>query len=255
MALPIMVAFVLFVVSRWQLASPVYSTRLQRELEARRKRPSQQFGQSGDTSTFNGATGCTHTVLQWLIWRTKGKWQTHDQISRVALYPWPAGNRARRGLRPSEVQRVINHYGLDYKIVFGWSALQVAHASKLGLVGFAHVYGWWPERRGYTYNGVKADGHPNGYADITKYSHGGRTQLTGFNNGRHMGMLIGYAPDPDGPDLYYTWEPNHGSPARPEKPPYDRVSWTQFYRVYDSYQRVAGLTRYAIVRKGAKQDG
>lgn len=233
--------------------SLTYPPLLRSLLEKRRKHPTQQFGGTDDESTYNGATGCTHEVLRFLIWLKSGRWVSHDQISKAAGYPWPSHNPDRRGLRVGEVQAVINHYGLDYKVVYGWSAPQVARASRLGPVGFAHIYGWWPERRGYTYRGVTADGHPNGYAQVTAYSRGGRTQLTGFNLGRHMGMLFGYASDPDGPDAYYCWEPNHGSPARPERPPYDRMTSGQFYRVYDSWQKVAGLTRYAIVRKGANQ--
>jgi hypothetical protein len=223
--------------------SLVYSARLKREIVARRARPSQQFGQKDDETTFNGATGCTHTVLQWMIWRTKGKWVTHDVISHYATYPVAQFNPKRRGMRPSEVQRVIDHYGLPYKIVHGWSVLSIAKASKLGLVGFGHLYPWWPEWRGFRYGNVKADGKPNGYATPTGKA--GRTQLSGFY-GRHFGMLLGYATQ-DGPDLYYAWEPNHGSAVRPEKPPYDRMSYVQFERLVKSFG-----TTYAVVPKGAK---
>jgi hypothetical protein len=217
-----------------------YSARLKREMLARRAKPSQQFGQSHDVRTKNGATGCTDTVLQWMIWRTKGKWVTQDEIRRIA----GVLNVLDRGLRPAEVQRVINHYGLPYKIVNGWSPLAIAKASKLGLVGIAHLYPWWPEWRGFRYGTVKADGKPNGYATPTGKA--GRTQLSGFY-GRHMGMLLGYATDPDGPDLYYGWEPNHGSAVRPEKPPYDRFSYDQWEGIVKSFG-----TTYAIVPKGAK---
>lgn len=230
--------------------SLTYPDRLRTAILARRKKPSQQFGQTGDVSTFGGATGCTHTILQWLIWEQKGRWYSHDDISRVAGYPWPANNRRMRGFMPSEVQRVVNTFGLPYKIVFGWDALRVARASKLGTVGFGHMYGYWPEWKGKTYQGVKADGTPNGYA--TPDRRAGRTQLRGFERGAHFGALFGYATDPNGPDLYYAWEPNHGSPARPEKPPYDRMTYGQFEKVYDSYRTQLKRTAYALVPKGAK---
>jgi hypothetical protein len=228
-----------------------YSPALRAEILARRKKPSQQFGQTGDSTTFNGASGCTHTVLQWLIWREKGKWQTHDQISKAArTYPRASSNPTRRGFRPAEVENVCDTYKLPYKVVRGWSALEVARASKLGPVGFGHMYGWWPEWKGFRYAGVKADGRPNGYATPTGKA--GRTQLRGFD-GRHFGLLLGYATDPDGPDLYYAWEPNHNSPARPEKPPYDRMSYDQFRDTYYSYQLVGRQELYALVPKGAKR--
>lgn len=229
--------------------SLTYSARLKREIVARRPSSkhgaSQQFGQANDNLTSNGATGCTDTVLQWMIWRSKGRWQTHNQIRQAARIYQNLG----RGLRPNEVQLVIDHYGLPYKIVRGWTALQVARASKLGLVGFGHMYGWWPEWRGFRYGTVRADGKPNGYATPTGKA--GRTQLSGFS-GRHFGMLLGYATDPSGPDMYYAWEPNHGSAVRPEKPPYDRMSFDQFERVYNSFRTVGGQTLYAVVPKGAK---
>lgn len=233
-----------------------YSERLKREIRARRGTAphgrSQQFGQPNSSLTTNGATGCTDTILQWLIWRTKGKWVSQNRIRNVAgIYRIVYGaNGERRGLRPDEVQRVLTYYQLPYKIVRGWSALQVARASRLGLVGFGHMYPWWPEWRGYRYGNVRADGHPNGYATPT--GHAGRTQLSGFY-GRHFGMLFGYATSPTEPDLYYGWEPNHGSAVRPERPPYDRMTFTQFARAYDSYQKVGGQTRYAIVHKDARQ--
>jgi hypothetical protein len=221
--------------------SLTYSERLKREIRARRAKPSQQFGQANDSLTSNGATGCTDTVLQWMIWRTKGRWYTHDQVRQAAgIYQVLS-----RGLRPSEVQRVIDHFGLPYKIVHGWPALSIARASKLGLVGVGQFYPWWPEWRGFRYGNVHADGKPNGYATPTGKA--GRTQLAGFT-GRHMGMLLGYATDPTGPDLYYGWEPNHGSAVRPERPPYDRMTFHQFQQVVESYG-----TTYAVVPKGAKE--
>jgi hypothetical protein len=230
--------------------SLVYSARLKREIVARRRTSphgaSQQFGQSGDISTFGGSTGCTHTVLQWMLWRSKGKWRTHDELSRIALYPFPKGNPNRRGFRPAEVQRILDHYGMPYKIVRGWPALSVWKASKLGLVGFGHLYPWWPEWRGFRYGSVKADGKPNGYATPTGKA--GRTQLAGFY-GRHFGMLLGYATQ-DGPDLGYAWEPNHGSSVRPERPPYDRMSFHQFENVFNSFKS-GGQSTYAVVPKGA----
>jgi hypothetical protein len=224
--------------------SLTYSPKLKREILARRAKPSQQFGQTDDESTFNGSSGCTHTVLQWLAWRVKGRWYSHDEVSRLAGYPSAANNPRRRGLYPSEVQRFCDRVGLPYRIKFGMTALAVARASKLGPVGFGHAYSWWPEWKGYRYGRITADGKPNGYATPTGKA--GRTQLAGFT-GAHFGMLLGYATDPDGPDLYYAWEPNHGSPVRPERPPYDRMTYEQFRRVYESYLKVLNRATYALV--------
>jgi hypothetical protein len=225
--------------------SLTYTPQLRKAIKKRRAWPVQQFGQANDYYTFGGATGCTQTVLQALIHLWFGTKVSQDTISRVAGYPLPGANPNRRGLRPSEVMRVVNHYHLPYKVVFGMPVLDVAHASKLAPVGFGHIYGWWPEWKGYHYGGTTADGHPNGYATPT--GHAGRTQLKGFNNGPHFGLLLGYAADPDAPDLYYAWEPNHNSASRPEKPPYDRMTYGQFTNVYESYRDVGHRSLYALV--------
>lgn len=221
-----------------------YTPRLRAEILARRRRPSQQFGQTGDVSTFGGATGCTHTILQWIIWRQTYVWYSHDDISRACGYPWPAQNPRKRGMTVSEVERVIQKYGLPYKVVRDRPALEVWKASKLGIVGVAIMYSHWPEWRGYRYAGRTADGKPNGYASPLRKA--GKTQLAGFY-GRHMTALLGYASDPKGPDLGYAFEPNHGSPARPEKPPYDRIRYAQFKEAYQSYRTFGRQALYALV--------
>lgn len=205
----------------------------------------QQFGQAADYYTFGGATGCTHVVLQWLVYLWKGRKVTQDDVSRACGYPLPGNNPGRRGLRPYEVQRAIAYYGLPYKVVFGLSASEVLTASKDGPVGFGHVYGYWPDWKGYYYGGTRADGRPNGFA--TPSGRAGRTQLTGFERGAHFGMVLGVAIGDDAPDLVYAFEPNHGSAARPEKPAYDRMTRAQLAKVYGSYTNVLGRSPYAIV--------
>lgn len=222
-----------------------FTAQLRKAILAARRWPAQQFGQAGDYYTFSGATGCTHTVLQRLIYLWTGRKVSHDTISRVAGYPPPGRNARRRGLTPQEVERVVKHYGLPYKVVFGLTYTEVIEASKKGPVGFGHAYGWWPEWKGYRYDGVRADGKPNGFANPSGKC--GRTQLTGFNQGAHFGLLLGVATDPAKPDVVYAHEPNHGSPARPEKPAYDRMTVAQFREVYDSYSDVLGRAPYALV--------
>jgi len=221
-----------------------YSPRLRAEILARRDAPTHQFGQRDSESTFGGATGCTQTVLQWIVWRATGTWQTIDDISSAAGYPWPGSNPRRRGMTIAEVEQVIDHYDLPYEVVRDRPTLEVWRASKLGVVGVAVMYSHWPEWRGYRYRAVTANGKPNGYA--TPLRKAGKTQLSGFY-GRHMTALLGYATDPRAPDLGYALEPNHGSTARPEKPPYDRISYRQFGIAYQSYRTVGGQPLYAIV--------
>lgn len=193
----------------------------------------QQFGQSGDYTTFNGATGCTHTILQRLIKAKTGSYVTHDTISRIASYPSPSANPNKRGLysggSDNEVGRVIAYYRLPYKIVFGWSWSSIQSRFSMGPVMLGVRYGYWPEDYGYVYHDVKADGRPGGYA-----IRGGKTQLYGFETGYHAVLALGTL-SVKGSLHAYANEPNHGSPARPEKPPYDEMLASQMARAYAMY--------------------
>jgi hypothetical protein len=200
----------------------------------------QQFGQGDDQSTFNGATGCTHTCLQRLIKMVTGHQVSHDEISKIAGYPWPASNKAMRGLRSgntgsSEVEKVLKHFHIPMKVVFGWSWAKLNAALwEYGVVEVAILYGYWPEWRGYHYQGVTADGRPGGYS-----IRGGKTQLRGFEKGAHATLYIGRKnyPKSTGAARYrlFANEPNHGSPSRPEKPDYDTVTTAQARRAYEQY--------------------
>lgn len=212
--------------------------RLDKALALRRARPYQQFGQTDDEYTFNGATGCTHTCLQTIALIWKDRYYSHDQISKLVGYPAPGNNGRMRGLNYTEVQRFFTKTGIPYKVKLGLSADAVLKASNLGPVLFGHAYSWTPEWYGRTYNGIKADGKPNGYA--SPLGKAGKTQLSGFT-GAHASLLLGYLTSA------YVHEPNHGSPARKEKPPYDTYSITEFKRMYDSYKRTLGRTPYAVV--------
>ena len=214
--------------------------------------PFQQFGQTGDVSTFNGATGCTHTDLQKLILALTGRMYSHDEISQVAGYPWPANNPTRRGLRfannsTNEVMRVVRKFGLPYEPYFYDGPLnaavwaRVGQAASVGPVMLAEKYSHHPERRGYRYNGTPADGKPNGYALLN-----GKTQLTGAEDIAHAVLLVAYWQSSTQGWIDDVFDPNHGSPARPEKPPYDRVTSKQVQVMVNSIRLLSVETATGI---------
>jgi hypothetical protein len=201
----------------------------------------QQFGQNGDSSTFNGATGCTHAVLQRLVKAKTGRHYTQDQISKIAGYPWPVNNPRDRGmLTPSEVQNVVDHFNLPYKVKYNLSWDEVIEATKRGPVIIGILYGYWPEMIGYKYGGSKADGKPGGFA-----FRNGKTQLSGFENGYHAVLILGEKLI-RGTRRTKANEPNHGSVTRPEKPDFDAVRSTGAERAYYKYS-ANGRTRFAWV--------
>jgi hypothetical protein len=227
------------------------SPRLQKAMDVREANPHQQFyPRTGKVYTANGATGCTHDVLAFLAFLWTGKRWTHDAISKAVGYPNQTLAARRRGLYPSEVQRFCQVAKIPYVVRFGMTATQVLAAAQLAPVGIGHSYSQWPEWLGYRYGGRTADGQPNGYASPLRKA--GRTQLVGFTppNDAHFGVVLGTDQVPGHPNPapeVFMWEPNHGSAARPERPPYDIVSDPQFRRVYDSYRNTLGRTPYALV--------
>jgi len=203
-----------------------------------KEHPIQQFGQSHDVSTFNGATGCTHTILQILILAKTGRLYSHDEISTIATYPWPKNNPNMRGLysggNDNEVGRVLRNFGIPMDIIFGanWRDL-IDIWSPRGPIQMGIIYGYYPEDRGYVYHGIKADGKPVGFAYLN-----GKTQLVGAERIFHATLFAGHRWD----DKYdatvaFVKEPNHGSEARPEKPGYDIIKATQMRTAYQSYSR------------------
>lgn len=220
-----------------------YSARTRKAMSLRGANPFQQFGQRDDESVRGGSDGCTHTVLQFLARLWLNRAYSVDQVSVLA--GWPSGWVPGRGLYPSEVQRFCQRVGLPYQVRFGLSAYQVLQLSERGPVGFGNKYDWWPEWRGRVYYGTRADGYPNGYA--TPYGAAGRTQLSGFV-GAHFGLLLGWDESMSSASRrVVAWEPNHDSPARPERPPYDQMTSSQFRRAYESYQKKMGRSLYALV--------
>lgn len=197
----------------------------------------QQFGQGDDESTFNGATGCTHTIWQRIIKAYTGKYYSHDQLSHIAGYPWPVDNKLRRGMVDSESQRIIKHFGLPYKRISSPSWQAIIDATAKGPVVTGIMYGYWPEMVGAVYLGEKADGRPGGYA-----YRNGKTQLRGAEGIRHAILVLGDKMV-NGTRRIFANEPNHGSPSRKEKPDYDAVKNTHAKRAYEKFNG----TRFAYI--------
>lgn len=205
-------------------------------LAARRAYPFGQFGQRNDARTNNGATGCTDTCIQFLALLFTRRWYTHDQIRGAARNGTPA-----KGLSYPQV----DHLGKTllrgwYRVVLGLSADAIlAIVRTKGPVMVGEMYSDHPEWRGYRYGGVTASGRRNGFA--WPWGKAGRTQISGFV-GRHAVVFIAVAPIPEwGRRLgVYVMEPNHGSPARPEKVAYDVISIDQARRLINRYAAANG---------------
>lgn len=204
----------------------------------------QQFGQASDDAAWDGKTACTHTVWQAIIWMYTGHRYTINQINSMAGMPYKAkaSNGAIRGMNNNELQHLIDHLHLPYKIVWGQSWLYLIQKAMLGPVMYGMRYGSAPEWKGYHYNGVTASS-PFAIQN-------GKTQLTGFENGRHAVLLAGRRKrtyNGVATQVIYRKEPNHGSGTRPEKPPYDVITSAQGSKEYNDFHDRLGGTLYAAV--------
>lgn len=206
---------------------------LTRALAARRANPFAQFGQTDDALTSNGATGCTDTCLQFLSKLIKNVWYSHNTIRRKVGH-----TNTQTGLNYSEVGAFCRAVGLPYVVKLGLTASQILSLAKTrGPVLVGELYSWHPEWLDYVYGGVKADGKPNGVA--SPRGKAGKNQLTGFT-GRHAVLVLGVTTAG-----VYVMEPNHASPARPEKPPYDVMTIAQFTNLVNTYKASTGES-YAV---------
>jgi hypothetical protein len=203
----------------------------------------QQFGQGDDESTYNGATGCTHADLQVLIKAKTGTTYSHDEISKIAGYPWPGSNPGRRGMRwssdpDSEVMKVVRHFNLPYYPHFVDSYLTadvwqgVKNAVSRGPAMIAVRYLHQPQHRNFVYQGKKADGHPNGFALVN-----GKTQLSGFT-GAHADLWVDYYRNTNGIWVHHVKDPNHNSPSRPENPAFDTIRDSQMKALINSIRQL-----------------
>jgi hypothetical protein len=107
---------------------------------------------------------------------------------------------------------------------------------------YAMRYGNAPEWPGYVYGG-----HHAARPFALK---AGKTQLYGFEDGAHAVLLAGFRRatiDGVAKTVAYRKDPNHGSPSRPEKPPYDIILATQASAEYVAYREQLGRRLYAVV--------
>jgi hypothetical protein len=211
----------------------------------------QQFGQSNDDAAFNGSTACTHVVCQYLALLWKGKRYTINEVNNLAGMPYRAtklvnGFRVPRGMNNLEFQRFCDRVGLPYVVRFGLSFETVLTYSNKAPVFYGNRYGSEPRKKGARYNGVTAKPP---FADLH-----GATQLTGsLINGRHAVVILGYRSiisDISGKVVAYrAWrkDPNHGSPSRPERPPFDLIKTTQAKQEYLDYTDVSSSRVYCAL--------
>lgn len=229
--------------SRLAPAKPILS----RAIEVAEDYPLQQFGQQHDDAAFDGKTACTHVICQYLALLWKGRLYTINEVNSLAGMPYrPTRNGVPRGMNNLEFQRFCDRVGIPMEVRFGLSFETVLRWSNNAPVFYGMEYESAPRKRGYRYMGRVATPP---FALLN-----GATQL-GSKVGRHAVALLGYravlSDATNQPIGYRAWrkEPNHGSPLRPEKPPYDVITTQQAKAEYLAYLQVSGATYCALPTK------
>jgi hypothetical protein len=195
----------------------------------------QQFGQSNDNLVHNGSTACTHTVCQFLSLAWNGTIPSLNEVNKLAGMPNNATDAKGRprGMRPNELATYLKNAKIPMKIVRGFSFNSLLDHSLDGPVFYGMRYGSAPSR-------TKA--HPNGTTQRGKH----------VSDMRHAVVMLGFLrfPATGGQPArteVYRKEPNHGSPLRPERPPYDTLSDRQARIEYEAYHDLLGEPLYAAV--------
>jgi hypothetical protein len=209
----------------------------------------QQWGQKNDASTGNGHVACTHVCIQALVLGWTGQMPTIDEVSKAAGFPTDKQKAKEWGMNSSQVIRALTHFSVLYQFVrWDWEQLEL-HSMTHGPVLFGCAYGAQPEWHGFKYLGKEATGEVNGFA--RPLGSAGKTQLTGFVGG-HAELLLGIrnVRNEDGSLRRrddYIKDPNHGSPVRKERPPYDIITSSQGRKLYESWAQLGGRPVYGFI--------
>lgn len=209
--------------------------------------PFTQFGMPGASSTRNGrepgSTGCTHTEIVRLVFLWTGKVITQDEISAAVGYNASGGE----GLSYKQTEAAFRHWNLPYGPQTAPSPMDLVNAVRTqGPAMMGCQYLWYPQDKDPKVHvtGGKPNGKPNGYA----ISHG-RTDL-GFTRG-HMVTVLAARWRAD-LKLYRprVCDPDHGSTARPERPPFDIMEFGQLAALLHSgVSQFGGLVVYLPTRQ------
>lgn len=201
------------------------------------RRTRYQFGQPKDSLVDGGAVACTDTCIQLIKLMVDGRRVSLDKVRRLSGGPTDGS----RGLRSSEALRAMRKLGLPYTTA-NLTARQAMDISRtLGPVIVAEAYWAHPQWMGSTYMGTRAGRFARdargkrrwvGYAKPLREA--GKTQLTGFDGG-HADLLV-WA----NKRTAFVRDPNHNSPARPERPAWDELTVKQLDRMLDSFVALAG---------------
>jgi hypothetical protein len=199
-----------------------------------RRRNRYQFGQPPATCDLVTRSGCADTCIQLIVWMAKGKKVSLNMVRRRSGAP-PSSP-----MQIDQALRALHSFGLPYELRTGLKAGEVIRiAERYGPVIVAERYWAHPQWENYVYAGkrllgwAKNDSGKRVRVGLARpLQRAGLTQWT-FRDGHAVlaatGMYL------DGKRFGVIRDPNHNSPARPERPAYDLVTMFQLNRMLASW--------------------
>lgn len=179
--------------------------------------PRFQFRQP-DGAPCGGQSCCTDTCLQMIVDFYKDTHYSLWTIRKRAQNRYAFDERPCTGLNHLEVLNGLRQFGIGhYQVSFGVGAEQVWNRVATGPVLVPVHYGSYPTARGRC-NSNKAEVE-------------GKTDC-GFN-GSHAVLVIGrryHTVNGSRHRDFFVRDPDHNSPSRPEKPRYDRITFSDLNR-------------------------
>lgn len=193
-----------------------------------------QFGQAG--APCGGSSCCTDTCIQMILEYYEDRTLSLKQIRAYAQTGTSFNEASCTGINHVEVLNALNRLGVShYKVAYGVDHIFVANKLQIGPTLVGVHYGSYPNKK--THCASKA---------VRSAEVGGKTDCS--FRGAHAILAIGRRSHNDsaGRHLHtdiYTRDPDHNSPSRPERPPYDRI------RLSDLWLAMENLPKYTAFNK------
>ena len=192
-----------------------------------------QFGQPN--APCGGSSCCTDTCIQMIVEYYKEEHHGLSLIRKRAQAKTNFDERPCTGINHIEVLNALASFGLGhYKVAFGADALTVWRKLSVGPVLVGVHYGSYPTRKG------KCNSNNAEYAGKTDCGFNGAHAVLAVHKRNHTVNGKTHR------DIFIR-DPDHNSPARPEKPPYDIITRGQLNRAMKNLPRHTKFTNTYII--------
>lgn len=191
-----------------------------------------QFGQKNANLVLQA--GCSDTNVQMIVLISLNKDVSLNNVRLRSGAPIGQPTTITQSLKS------LASFGVPYEARSGLTARSVCDIARhKGPVFICYSYWSHPQWKGYKYAGRTLTGTArNGSGRLVNVGNSlplGKSGLTQWTfTGRHSALVVGSFKF-SGTEYAIIRDPNHNSPARPERPAYDLVTFTQLNRMLHSW--------------------